>query len=142
MNRTRTALAILAALAVAGVAQAQPTAPKAAAPAASSAAPAAAPAGKTLYPQSQFDFMLKERLAQGAPDTPELRNAILKVNDSSVEAIVQVGTNLAMARLAGIAEFWLDKPVIAINTATYWHALRTNGIADRVYGFGSLLVEH
>lgn len=72
----------------------------------------------------------------------ELRDAILRVNDSSVEAVVQVGTNLAMARLAGIAEFWLDKPVIAINTATYWHALRTNGIADRVHGFGSLLVEH
>jgi len=77
MNRTRTALAILAALAVAGVAQAQPAAPKAAAPAAPAAAPAAsAPAGKALYPQSQFDFMLKERTAQGAPDTPELRNAI------------------------------------------------------------------
>jgi maleate isomerase len=72
----------------------------------------------------------------------ELRDAILAVNDSSVEAIVQVGTNLAMARLAGIAEFWLDKPVIAINTATYWYALRTNGIGDRVHGFGSLLVEH
>ena len=77
MNRTRTALAILAALAVAGVAQAQPAAPKAAAPAAPAAAPAASgPAGKALYPQSQFDFMLKERTAQGAPDSPELRNAI------------------------------------------------------------------
>ena len=84
MNRTRTALAILAALAVAGVAQAQPAAPKAAAPAAPAAAPAApaaapaasGPAGKALYPQSQFDFMLKERTAQGAPDSPELRNAI------------------------------------------------------------------
>jgi peptidyl-prolyl cis-trans isomerase C len=78
MNRTRTALAILAALAVAGVAQAQPAAPKAAAPAAPAAAPAASTsaAGKALYPQSQFDFMLKERLAQGAPDSPELRNAI------------------------------------------------------------------
>jgi maleate isomerase len=72
----------------------------------------------------------------------DLRDAILEVNDSSVEAIVQVGTNLAMARVAGIAEFWLDKPVIAINTATYWHALRTNGITDRIHGFGSLLVEH
>jgi maleate isomerase len=72
----------------------------------------------------------------------ELRDAILAVNDSSVEAIVQVGTNFAMARLAGIAEFWLDKPVIAINTATYWYALRTNGITDRIHGFGSLLVEH
>ena len=76
MNRTRTALAILAALAVAGVAQAQPAAPKAAAPAGSAAPAASASAGKALYPQSQFDFMLKERLAQGAPDSPELRNAI------------------------------------------------------------------
>ena len=47
-----------------------------------------------------------------------------------------------MARLAGIAEFWLDKPVIAINTATYWHALRKNGITDKVQGFGSLLTHH
>ena len=69
----------------------------------------------------------------------ELRDAIIEVNQPGVQAIVQVGTNLAMARLAGIAEFWLDKPVIAINTATYWWALRQNGIADRVYGFGSLL---
>jgi maleate isomerase len=72
----------------------------------------------------------------------ELRDAINEVNDPSVEAIIQVGTNLAMARLAGVAEFWLDKPVLAINTCTYWHALRTNGIMDKVHGFGSLLWEH
>jgi maleate isomerase len=72
----------------------------------------------------------------------QLRDAINEVNDPSVEAIVQAGTNLAMARLAGIAEFWLDKPVIAINTATYWWALRQNGISDRVPGYGSLLMEH
>lgn len=72
MTRTRTALAVLAAFAVAGAVNAQPAAPKAAAPA---AAPAAS-TGKALYPQQQFDFMLKERLAQGAPDSPELRNAI------------------------------------------------------------------
>jgi maleate isomerase len=72
----------------------------------------------------------------------DLRDAINEVNDPSVEAIVQVGTNLAMARVAGIAEFWLDKPVIAINTATYWWALRQNGIEDRIQGFGSLLSHH
>jgi len=72
----------------------------------------------------------------------QLRDAISELNDSSVEAIVQVGTNLAMARLAGIAEFWIDKPVIAINTAIYWHALRESGVQDRVPGFGSLLLEH
>ena len=72
----------------------------------------------------------------------ELRDAINEVNDPSVDAIVQVGTNLAMARLAGLAEFWLGKPVIAINTATYWWALRQNGIADKIHGFGSLLTDH
>ena len=78
MTRTRMTLAMLAAFAVAGFVQAQPAQPKAAAPAAAApaAAPAAASTGKALYPQSQFDFMLKERLAQGGQDTPELRNAI------------------------------------------------------------------
>lgn len=71
-----------------------------------------------------------------------LRDKLIELNDPSVEAIVQVGSNLAMARLAGIAEFWLDKPVIAINTATYWWALRQNGIEDKIEGWGSLLLEH
>jgi maleate isomerase len=72
----------------------------------------------------------------------ELRDAILEVNGPDVDAILQVGTNLAMARLAGIAEFWLDKPVLAINTCIYWWALRQNGIDDRIDGFGSLLLKH
>lgn len=71
-----------------------------------------------------------------------LRDAILEVNKGKVDAIVQVGTNLAMAQVAATAEFWLDKPVIAINTATYWYALRQNGIKDPVHGWGSLLAEN
>jgi hypothetical protein len=39
-----------------------------------------------------------------------------------------------------MAEFWLEKPVIAINTATYWHALRTMGFTDQKEGFGRLLL--
>ena len=31
--------------------------------------------------------------------------------------------------------------LLAINTATYWHALRANGINDRIMGFGRLLEE-
>jgi maleate isomerase len=72
----------------------------------------------------------------------ELRAAIQRVNRGKVDAVVQVGTNLACAGVAAMAEFWLDKPVIAINTATYWYALRDYGIKDRVAGFGSLLAEH
>jgi maleate isomerase len=71
-----------------------------------------------------------------------LRDAILRVNRGKVDAIVQVGTNLAMAEVAAMAEFWLDKPVIAINTATYWYALRQYGIKDKIHGWGALLAEH
>ena len=71
-----------------------------------------------------------------------LRDAVLEVDRGRVDAIVQVGTNLAMAEVAAMAEFWLDKPVIAINTATYWYALRQYGIKDRIPGWGSLLMEH
>lgn len=65
-----------------------------------------------------------------------------RLDGDDIDAIVQVGTNLCMAQLAGEAERWLGKPVIAINTATYWHALRANGIEDKVPGFGRLLLEH
>jgi maleate isomerase len=71
-----------------------------------------------------------------------LRDAILEVDRGKVDAIVQVGTNLVMAEVAAMAEFWLGKPVIAINTATYWHALRENRIKDRLYGWGSLFAEN
>ena len=65
-----------------------------------------------------------------------------ELNGPDVEAIVQIGTNLSMVRLADEAERWLGKPVLAINAVTLWHALRTNGIADQMRGFGSLLREH
>ena len=71
-----------------------------------------------------------------------LRAAIERVDRGKVDAVVQVGTNLAMAGLAATAESWLGKPVIAINTATYWYALRQYGIRDRMPGWGSLFSEH
>lgn len=70
-----------------------------------------------------------------------LRDAAIVVSDG-VDAVIQCGTNLAFAEVAAIAEFWLDKPVIAINVATYWHALRTMGIMDQMDGFGTLLAKH
>ncbi|MEI5668400.1 Asp/Glu racemase [Bosea sp. CCNWLW174] len=74
-----------------------------------------------------------------AVTTETLRGALRRLDGDDVDAIVQVGTNLSMVRLAAAAEFWLGKPVIAINTATYWHALRSNGIVDQIDGFGRLL---
>jgi maleate isomerase len=73
--------------------------------------------------------------------TATLRDALRKLDGDDVDAIVQVGTNLSMVKLAAAAEMWLGKPVIAINTATYWHALRANGIPDKIEGLGRLLEE-
>ena len=80
-------------------------------------------------------------IAEVTPD--ELRGRLIELdgNGRDVDAIVQVGTNLSMVRLAAAAELWLGKPVIAINTATYWHALRQNKITDKIPGLGRLLEE-
>ena len=72
----------------------------------------------------------------------DCRDAIRRLDGDDVDAVVQVGTNLSMVRLAAAAELWLGKPIIAINAAIYWHALRANGIGDRMSGFGRLLEEH
>lgn len=77
-----------------------------------------------------------------AEQTPKrLRETVAELNGDDVDAIVQVGTNLPMAKLAATLELSLGKPVVAINTATYWHALRANGIQDKISGFGRLLEE-
>ena len=70
------------------------------------------------------------------------RQAIRELDGDDVDAIVQVGTNLSMVRLAAAAELFLGKPVVAINTATYWHGLRAMNILDRKDGFGTLLSHH
>ncbi|MBK8527510.1 MAG: arylmalonate decarboxylase [Rubrivivax sp.] len=69
----------------------------------------------------------------------QIADALKQLDGDDIDAVVQVGTNLSMARMAPVAEAFLGKPVIAINTATYWHALRSNGIHDAVDGFGPLL---
>jgi maleate isomerase len=73
--------------------------------------------------------------------TSRLRTALLELDGDDVDAVVQIGTNLSMVRFAAAAEQFLAKPVIAINTATYWNALRSNGITDRKDGFGRLFSE-
>ena len=71
--------------------------------------------------------------------TETLRDELMKLDGDDLDALVQVGTNLSMVRFAAAAEEWLGKPVIAINTATYWNALRQNGITDQKIGFGRLM---
>jgi maleate isomerase len=75
-----------------------------------------------------------------AHETPQTLKRAAEEVSHGVDAVVQCGTNLAFAKVAAMAEFWLEKPVVAINTATYWHGLRT--IHDRQDGLGALLRDH
>ena len=90
------------------------------------------------------DTCLRCRSWTGIAEVQEaaIRDAVAALDGDDVDAIVQVGTNLCMLRLAAEMEAELGKPVIAINAATYWHALRANGIEDRLEGFGRLLAAH
>ena len=71
-----------------------------------------------------------------------LREVVAELDGPDVEAIVQVGTNLSFVALSERLEAELGKPVVAINAATLWHALREHGIDDRVTGAGTLLRDH
>ena len=71
-----------------------------------------------------------------------VHEAFKRVDAADVEALVQVGTNLACADFAAEVEECHGKPVVPVNTATYWMALRSHGIADRLDGHGALLAHH
>ncbi|HVO88234.1 MAG TPA: peptidylprolyl isomerase [Casimicrobiaceae bacterium] len=77
MKRSIVAAIMLAAFLPCTAALAQTPAPAPAkAPAAKGGDAAKGSSEKTLYTPGQFDLLLKERLAQGGQDTPELRNAV------------------------------------------------------------------
>jgi maleate isomerase len=109
--------------------------------------PAGDAQARRFFEDSGFDAPRVQGLRCASPvliaHTPEaaIRDAIVAVDGPDVDAVVVVGTNLPMARVAAAAEARLGKPVVALDTATYWHALRTNGIEDRAQGFGRLLAE-
>lgn len=71
-----------------------------------------------------------------------LREIVAEIDSPDAEAIVQVGTNLSFVKQAERFEEELGKPVVAINAATLWHALREHGIDDRVTGSGTLLRDY
>jgi maleate isomerase len=100
---------------------------------------------RTFFSEAGFDIKRMKGLCCRSPmliahvQPDELRRATLELDGDDIDAIVQCGTNLAFARQAAGLEQELKKPVIAVNTAIYWHALRACGVEDRSEGWGSLL---
>ena len=72
----------------------------------------------------------------------DVRDTFARVDGPEIEALVQIGTNLVCAGFTADLEEAHGKPVVAVNTATYWLALRSHGITDRLKGHGCLLARH
>ena len=79
-------------------------------------------------------------IAHVQPD--ELRRRVIEMNDDSIDAFVQVGTNLSMIDVCNEMSQELKKPMFPINGATYWHALRSNGLKDQFDGHGLLFRDY
>jgi maleate isomerase len=58
------------------------------------------------------------------------------------EALIHVGTNLPVSALTPAIEKRFGKPLIGVNVATYWLALRRLGIMDKLPGMGLLAERH
>ncbi len=71
----------------------------------------------------------------------QIEEGFRMVDQPQAQALVQVGTALPMSRLTERIEREHGKPVIGVNVATYWAALRSIGIDDRQQGFGKLFAE-
>ena len=79
--------------------------------------------------------------ATSIADTPEadVLAAVRELDGPDVDAIIQVGTNLSTVDLFPVLEKWLRKPCLPINVVTIWHALRANGVKDKIDGMGWLM---
>lgn len=72
----------------------------------------------------------------------QLHGALVKVDTAEVEALVHVGTSIAMARLVDRFEQQFGKPVISVNVACWWATLRAAGLDDKLGGYGQLFAKH
>lgn len=72
----------------------------------------------------------------------EIRAGFKAADDVRAEVLIHVGTNLPVSAITADIEAAHGKPLIGVNVATYWQALRRIGIEDRLEGFGMLLAQH
>lgn len=70
--------------------------------------------------------------------TEQILQGFDTVDRPEAEVLVHVGTNLPVSALTPTIEKRRGKPLIGVNVATYWLALRRLGIGDRLPGMGWL----
>lgn len=67
--------------------------------------------------------------------------AFEEVDSPDIDTLLHVGGSLGIVPLVQELVDKFGKPVLSVNAATYWYALRKMGINDPIPGYGRLLPE-
>lgn len=100
---------------------------------------------EAAFEASGFRVSHREGLAEsdlaaiGKLPAEAIRASFERAASHPCDAIVQVGTGLAVARFVADLEADLDRLIVASNPALWWQALRETGIDDRLPEHGRLL---
>ena len=71
----------------------------------------------------------------------QIQSGFEEINHDDVDTLVHVGGALGIVGMIERLEARFGKPVVSVNAATYWYALRQHGITDPMPGFGQLLMQ-
>ena len=96
--------------------------------------------GVTVLAQKSLRAVSASSIGEIPP--ADMRQAMRDANVPGAEAIVTLGTDLRISRIAAQAEDWLGLPTIAVNAATWWVALRRMGVRTQLNDWGFLLRNH
>ena len=97
--------------------------------------------GFTVVNEAGFASAQKGGVHSARISEQDVRDAFATVATSNADVLVQVGTALVCAGFVAELEAEHKKPVVAVNSATYWLALRQHGITDQFGGYGKLFTD-
>jgi maleate isomerase len=71
----------------------------------------------------------------------QMNDAFKRLDHDDVDTFLHLGGALPLIGLVSALEQSLGRPVVSTNAASYWYALRSHGIKDRIKGYGDLLLK-
>ena len=72
----------------------------------------------------------------------QIMQGFAEVDRHEADALIHVGTNLPVSSMTPEIEKKFGKPLVGVNVATYWRALRRLGIMDKLPGMGLLAEQY
>jgi maleate isomerase len=85
-----------------------------------------------------LDVEKPEKIIKVTPG--EIERVFARIAGDNVDTLLHVGGALGVVDMLEDLETKLGKPIVSVNAATYWYALRRLGVSDPMPGFGRLLM--